>query len=92
MMMDSTIKQNATAPIGDTNNNEDQATDDPQIKELISELKKDGLINASKGFSVSVKEGRLYINDKRQSNAINNKYKKIFAGKEDFSYEVKVNR
>jgi K(+)-stimulated pyrophosphate-energized sodium pump len=89
MMMDSTMKQNGVTSINDINNNVDQATEDPEIKKLVNELKKDGLITTN-DFSVSVKDGRLYINDKRQSNTINNKYKKIFAGKDDFSYEVKT--
>ena len=92
MMMDSTMKQNGTTSINEATNNEDQATDDPQIKELVSTLKKDGLINTSTNFSVSVKGGRLYINDKKQSNAINNKYKNIFVGRDDFSYEVKSHK
>ncbi|MEP6597383.1 MAG: sodium/proton-translocating pyrophosphatase, partial [Ginsengibacter sp.] len=92
MMMDSTMNHTGVTSINDVNsNNADTAPDDPQIKTLISELKKDGLIITSSDFSVSVKGGRLYINDKRQSAAINNKYKNIFAGKDDFSYEVKVN-
>jgi len=89
MMMDSTMKTTSTSLINNITNEEAQATDDPQIKELVNELKKDGLITSNE-FTVSVKSGRLYINEKRQSNAVNNKYKNIFTGKDDFSYEVKT--
>jgi hypothetical protein len=82
------MKQNAVTPITDISNDA-QATEDPQIIELVNELKKDGLIT-SDNYSVSVKDGRLYINDIKQTNTINNKYKKIFADKDDFTYEVKV--
>ena len=91
MMMDSTMKQSDVTLIDDTAVNNEQATDDPQIKKLVKELKKDGLITSAE-YSVSVKDGRLYINNVKQNNAVNNKYKNIFSGKDDFSYEVKVNK
>src|SRR5204862_6775775 len=54
MMMDSTMKATSTPLTNDITNEEAQATDDPQIKELVNELKKDGLITTSNGFSVGV--------------------------------------
>jgi K(+)-stimulated pyrophosphate-energized sodium pump len=87
-MMDSTMRSSNITSINDANDAaESQATEDPQIKELVEELKNDGLITSA-NYSVSVKAGRLYINGIRQPNTINNKYKNIFAGKNDFSYEV----
>jgi uncharacterized protein with WD repeat len=91
MMMDSTTRENQAASVNNVSNAEETATEDPQIKQLVSELKKDGLITTP-DYSVSVKAGRLYINEVRQKNAVNNKYKNIFEGKEDFSFEVKANK
>ena len=91
MMMDSTTHQNGVTSIISDSTINNQATEDPEIKELVNELKKDGLITSPE-YTVSVKAGRLYINGIRQSRTINNKYKNIFANKEDFDYEVKVKK
>ena len=90
-IMDSATSANQAASVTEVNNTEEQTIEDPQIRQLVSELKKDGLITTP-DYTVSVKAGRLYINGLRQKNAINNKYKNIFVGKEDFSFEVKASK
>ena len=75
-----------------TNINKISEEEDPQIKKLIRVLTKDGLISNTSDYSVSIKGGQLYINGVKQSNDVNNKYKRLFRDKEDFTYEVKIKR
>jgi hypothetical protein len=48
------------------------------IKEFTNELHKDGLIDKTKEYKIEVKEGDLYINDKKQSKETSEKYKQYY--------------
>ena len=49
------------------------------MKEFTDELEKDGLIDKDKGYSIEWKNGgELYINGKKQSKEISDKYKKYY--------------
>ena len=48
------------------------------IKEMFTEMEKDGLINAKEGFTVEYKNKELYIDGKKQSEKITDKYRKYF--------------
>ena len=48
------------------------------LKEFTNELEKDGLINKSKYYKIEVKAGELYINDKKQTKEVNDKYRKYY--------------
>ncbi|HTE10710.1 MAG TPA: hypothetical protein VK645_07065 [Chitinophagaceae bacterium] len=60
-------------------------------KEMLTEMDKDGLLNAREPYSIEYKKGELIINGKKQPDTITNKYKhyfkkenvKIKKGKED---------
>lgn len=49
-------------------------------KEFFTELEKDGLINAKDGFTIEYKEKLLYINGKKQSEAVTDKYRHYIPG------------
>jgi len=50
-----------------------------EMKEFTDELEKDGLIDKDKGYSIEWKNGgELYINGKKQSKEISDKYKKYY--------------
>jgi hypothetical protein len=51
------------------------------IKEMFSEMEKDGLINPKNGFTVEYKNKELFIDGKKQSAVTTDKYRKYF--KED---------
>jgi hypothetical protein len=57
-----------------------------QLKEFINALDKEGLINKKKGFRIEIKDKKLYINGTRQSQEVNDKYRKYFKG-EDYIIE-----
>jgi hypothetical protein len=59
-----------------------------KYKTVFTELEKDGLVNAKKGFKLSWKEGTLYIDDKAQTREISNKYSRYF-DRETFTIEIK---
>jgi hypothetical protein len=44
-------------------------------KEFFTELEKDGLINTKDGFTIEYKDKSLYINGKKQSEAVTDKYR-----------------
>ncbi len=48
------------------------------LKEFTNELEKDGLINKSKHYKIEVKSGELYLNDKKQTKEVNDKYRKYY--------------
>jgi hypothetical protein len=54
------------------------------MKEFTDELDKDGLINKNKPFKIAVKEGDLYIDDKKQPKEVSDKYRKYYK-KENFT-------
>ncbi len=56
-------------------------------KEMFNEMQSDGLIKQSKGFEIEYKKGNLYINGKKQPEAIANKYRKYF-NDEDYKIEI----
>jgi hypothetical protein len=48
------------------------------IREFTNELQKDGLIDKTKEYKIEVKEGELFINDKKQSKETSEKYKQYY--------------
>lgn len=48
------------------------------MKEFTEALEKDGLISKKKGFKIEIKNGEMYINGTKQSNEVNDKYRKYF--------------
>ena len=57
----------------------DKAKDELKLtKELFTELEKDGLINPGNGFTVEYKNKELFIDSKKQSEKITDKYRKYF--------------
>lgn len=55
-----------------------------ELKTLTDELEKDGLIDKKKGYRIEIKNKKLIINGKEQSQQVNEKYKK-YLNKDDFS-------
>ncbi len=55
-----------------------------QLKEFTEALEKDGLISKKKGYKLEIKNGELYINGTKQSQEVNDKYRKYFK-EEDYS-------
>jgi hypothetical protein len=53
-------------------------------KDLVDELESDGLISGDK-YSITVKNNGLYINDKKQSKDVSNRYTKYFKSTGDFN-------
>lgn len=49
-----------------------------QTKELITELEKDGLVNTKNGFELEYKDKSLYIDGKKQSAEVTDRYRKYF--------------
>lgn len=47
---------------------------------LIKGLHDDGFIDANKPYTVQIKEGELYINNKKQSKEVSDKFRKYFSG------------
>jgi K(+)-stimulated pyrophosphate-energized sodium pump len=90
-LMDSGTVIESNANTMSKTSNDEQIDERPEITTLIQELKKDGVINAS-DKSVGVTDDRLYINGIKQSNELNKKYKNIFEGKEDFTFELKYKK
>jgi len=56
-------------------------------KELITELEKDGLVNSKEGFTLEYKNKDLYIDGKKQSAEVTDKYRKYFK-KDDFKIKI----
>lgn len=54
------------------------------LKEFVHELDKDGLIDKDKSYKIQIKNNKLLINGKEQSDAVNKKYSR-FLSKEDLS-------
>jgi hypothetical protein len=54
------------------------AVDAKNWREFISTLGHDGLIDRSKPNKIEVKDGRLYINGKKQSKKISDRYKRFY--------------
>jgi Asp-tRNA(Asn)/Glu-tRNA(Gln) amidotransferase A subunit family amidase len=50
-------------------------------QEMIYDMEKDGLLNTKEDYSIEYKDGDLFINDKKQSQAVADKYKKYFKQK-----------
>ena len=48
------------------------------FNELTNALEKDGLIDKSKAYKIELRNGELYINDKKQPKEISDKYRKYF--------------
>lgn len=48
------------------------------IKDFTDALQSDGLINKLKPYKVEVKDGELYINGKKQTKEVNDKYRKYY--------------
>ena len=48
------------------------------MKEFTDELEKDGLIDKSKAYKIEVKNGELYIDDKKQTKEIFDKYRRYY--------------
>ncbi|GAC1401247.1 MAG: hypothetical protein NVSMB63_20290 [Sediminibacterium sp.] len=71
-----------------TTNNSSQ---DKDIKTLIGGLKNDGIIT-SENYTVEIRNNRLFVDGREQTNEINDKYIKYFGGKGDLiikEYKVK---
>jgi hypothetical protein len=50
-------------------------------QEMIYEMEKEGLLNTKENYTIEYKDGDLFINDKKQSQHITDKYKKYFKQK-----------
>ncbi|HLL43392.1 MAG TPA: hypothetical protein VK369_09650 [Segetibacter sp.] len=57
------------------------------MKEFTDQLEKDGLIDKSKAYKIAVKEGELFINGKKQSKQISDKYRHYYR-KSDFTIDM----
>ncbi|MDQ6815167.1 MAG: hypothetical protein M3040_15635 [Bacteroidota bacterium] len=58
-------------------------------KEFLKALQQDGLIDSSKASNIEVKNGELYIDGKKQSEEINDKYKKYYRkGNLQFNFQT----
>ncbi|MEO8569918.1 MAG: sodium-translocating pyrophosphatase [Ginsengibacter sp.] len=66
-----------------TRNPDNLKVAEPNVKKMIDEMEGDNLINNST-YSVEVANSWLYINGVKQSEEINNRYKKHYAGTGDF--------
>lgn len=60
-----------------------------QLKEMFTEMEKDGLINQQKGFTINYKDKDLYINGSKQPEQVTDKYRKYF--KEDH-FEITIDK
>ena len=49
-----------------------------QLKTMFNEMEKDGLVNAKDGFTLEYKDKDLFIDGKKQSQQVTDKYKKYF--------------
>jgi hypothetical protein len=58
-----------------------------EYKEFTNGLEKDGLIDKQKGYNIKHKNGELYINNKKQSNDVYNKYRSFLEKHKTFSFE-----
>lgn len=67
--------------------NNPRAVADQHVRDLIIQLKNDGLIAAPK-YKVSAKNNHLYINDVKQSDAINARYKNYYYDQGDFIVNI----
>ena len=96
LMDNNALHQNTNTLTNDLSGNSDTNViaeeEDPEIRRLVRELSVDGLITNTSDYSVSVISGRLYINGVKQNSDVNNKYKRLFRNKDDFTYEVKTSR
>ena len=54
-------------------------------KALEEALKKDGLIQAGKSYTIELKNGILYLNGVKQTEATTDKYRKYYSGKKNFT-------
>jgi hypothetical protein len=54
------------------------------LKALFTEMEKDGLIDTRAGFTVNFKDGDLFINGKKQSKEVTDKYRKYITDIKDF--------
>ncbi len=60
------------------------------MREFTNELQKAGLIDKSKDYKIEVKSGELYINDKKQTKEVSDKYRKYYK-RENFTIEMNEN-
>ena len=60
-----------------------------EIKTMFDEMEKDGLINKKAGFKIEYKEKELYINDKKQTSSVTDKYRHYF---KDDSFKIKIDK
>lgn len=58
-----------------------------KTKEMFNEMEKDGLISQKDGFSIDYKDKELYINGKKQSEQITDKYRGYFSS-DHFSIRI----
>jgi hypothetical protein len=58
-------------------------------KEFFNELEKDGLINSKDGFTIEYKDKSLYINGKKQSDAVTGKYRHYIPGDD---YKITIDK
>ena len=56
-------------------------------KEMLTEMEKDGLVNAKQGFTVEYKNKDLYIDGVKQAEKTTDKYRRYFKG-EDFKIKI----
>jgi len=56
-------------------------------KELITQLEKDGLVDTKKGFELEYRNRSLYIDGKKQSDEVTDRYRKYFK-KDDFKIRI----
>ena len=58
-----------------------------EYNEFVDGLEKDGLLKRSEGYTIKHKDGELFINGKKTSDATYNKYKSFLEKRKTFSIE-----
>jgi hypothetical protein len=59
-----------------------------KLKQMVTDMRADGLISNNSSVTISIKNGKLYIDGKEQSKATTNKYKNYFKTNNDFSITI----
>jgi hypothetical protein len=63
-----------------------------RLRDFKNDLEADGLVKKGEPYRIEIKEGKLYINGKKQKNAVYNKFKEKYPelfGEKNFKLEDK---
>jgi chromosome segregation ATPase len=73
------IRENVERALNDAKQAGENAREEIRnVKELTDVLEKDGLLDKSKAYKIEVKKGELYINGKKQSKEVSDKYRQYY--------------